>query len=59
MRIQLTGNAKQMRRSMNEFTAKAFRPSLGPEQLKKLKELRNSGQLSKEQQAQIDAILNQ
>jgi hypothetical protein len=56
---QITDNTKQMRRSMNEFTAKAVRPTLGPEQLKKLKELRNSGQLSKEQQTQIDLILNQ
>lgn len=56
---QFMNKAKQMRSSMNQFTGKAIRPSLGPEQLKKLKELRNSGQLSKEQQAQIDAIFSQ
>lgn len=55
---QMMSNAKQMRRSVNEFTANAIRPSLGPAQLKKIRELRNSGKLSKEEQAQIDLILN-
>jgi|GEM_PF-5016133 len=56
---QIMDTAKQTRRSMNEFTANAVRPALGPEQLKMLRQMRNNGQLTREQQKQIDLILNQ